>query len=189
MLGNSVVKCLTTPDERADLLFDLGVDVVITQTFDRSVANTSAHDFAARLKQHLGMKQMLMGYDFALGKGREGNAARLTEIGRELGYSVEVIPAVSDESGVISSTEIRKLVGVGDVAEAARLLGHPYSLHGAVIHGDGRGRSIGIPTANVDYSMDKVIPPNGIYACWVPDRGGEIPCHDEHRHQPHFYAG
>ena len=168
VLGNSIVKCLTTPDERANLLFDLGVDVVITQTFDRSVANTSAHDFAARLKQHLGMQRILMGYDFALGKGREGDAARLAVIGQELGYAVEVIPAISDESGVISSTEIRKLVGVGDVAEAARLLGHPYSVHGTVIHGDGRGRSIGIPTANIDYSMDKVIPPNGIYACWVP---------------------
>jgi riboflavin kinase / FMN adenylyltransferase len=167
VLGNSVVKCLTTPDERAALLFELGVDVVITQTFDRSVAGTSANDFAARLKKHLGMRHMLMGYDFALGKGREGDAARLTMIGRELGYSVGVIPALSDESGVISSTEIRKLVGVGDVADAARLLGHPFSLHGAVIHGDGRGRAIGIPTANIDYSRDKVIPPNGIYACWA----------------------
>jgi riboflavin kinase / FMN adenylyltransferase len=168
VLGNTIVKCLTTPDERAKLLFDLGVDVVITQTFDREVANTSAHGFAARLKQHLGMQRILMGYDFALGKGREGDAARLTVIGQELGYAVEVIPAISDESGVISSTEIRKLVGVGDVAEAARLLGHPYSVHGTVIHGDGRGRSIGIPTANIDYSRDKVIPPNGIYACWIP---------------------
>ena len=168
VLGNSLVKCLTTPDERANLLFDLGVDVVITQTFDRVVANTSAQDFAVRLKQHLGMQRILMGYDFALGKGREGDAARLTVIGQELGYAVEVIPAISDESGVISSTEIRKLVEVGDVAEAASLLGHPYSLHGVVIHGDGRGRSIGIPTANIDYSRDKVIPPNGIYACWVP---------------------
>jgi riboflavin kinase/FMN adenylyltransferase len=167
VLGNSEVKCLTMPDERAELLFDLGVDVIITQTFDRSVANTSAQDFAGRLKQHLGLKQMFMGYDFALGKGREGNAARLTEIGRQLGYSVEVIPAVSDESGVISSTEIRKLVGVGDVEEAARLLGHPYSLHGPVIHGDGRGRAIGIPTANINYSKDKVIPSKGIYASWV----------------------
>jgi riboflavin kinase/FMN adenylyltransferase len=167
VLGNTVVKCLTMPDERAALLFDLGVDVVITQTFDRSVANTLANDFAVRLKQHLGMKHMLMGYDFALGKGREGDAARLSAIGRELGYDVEVIPALSDESGVISSTEIRKLVGIGDVVDAARLLGHPFSLHGAVIHGDGRGRAIGIPTANIDYSKDKVIPSNGIYACWT----------------------
>jgi len=168
VLGTSVVKCLTTPEERADLLMELGVDVVITQTFDRAMANTSAYDFANRLRKHLGMKHILMGYDFALGKDREGDAARLSVIGQELGYIVEVIPALSDESGVISSTEIRKLVGVGDVAEAARLLGRTYSLHGKVIHGDGRGRSIGIPTANIDYPPDKVIPPKGIYACWVP---------------------
>ena len=167
VLGESGVKCLTTPDERAELLFGLGVDVVITQTFDRSVANTTAQDFTGQLKRHLGLKHMLMGYDFALGKGREGNAARLTEIGLRLGYTVEVIPAVSDESGVISSTEIRKLVGIGDVEEAVRLLGHPYSLHGPVIHGDGRGRAIGIPTANINYSSDKVIPSKGIYACWA----------------------
>jgi riboflavin kinase/FMN adenylyltransferase len=167
VLGDIEVKCLTTPDERAELLFNLDIDVVITQTFDRSIANTSAQDFAERLTRHLGLKQMLMGYDFALGKGREGNSARLTEIGRQLGYKVEVIPAVSDESGVISSTEIRKLVGTGDVGEAARLLGHHYSLHGPVVHGDGRGRSIGIPTANIDYPRNKVIPSNGIYACWA----------------------
>ena len=165
VLGNSAVKCLTTPDERAALLFELGVEVVITQTFDRAVANTSAREFAERLKEHLGVGKMLMGYDFALGKGREGDAARLTEIGGELGFRVEVVPALSDESGVISSTEIRKLVRVGNVADAARLLGHPYGLHGPVMHGDGRGKRIGIPTANIDYSKDKVIPPNGIYAC------------------------
>ena len=105
----------------------------------------------SRLKQQLGLKHLLIGYDFALGKGREGNAARLTEIGAELGYSVEVVPAVSDESGVISSTEIRKLIEVGNVAEAGRLLGHRYSLQGPVIHGDGRGKTINVPTANLAY--------------------------------------
>ena len=69
-----------------------------------------------------------MGYDFALGKGREGDATRLAELGREMDYTTEVIEAVSDESGVISSTEIRKLVSVGDVADAAKLLGRNYSL-------------------------------------------------------------
>lgn len=167
VLGNGQVKCLTLPDERVELLSTLGVDVVITYTFDRSLANTSAQDFMARLKRQLGVKHLLIGYDFALGKGREGNAARLAELGGQLDYSVEVIKAVSDQSGVISSTEIRKLVAVGDVDEAAKLLGHNFSLHGPVVHGEGRGRAIGIPTANVDYSKDKVIPANGIYACWV----------------------
>jgi riboflavin kinase/FMN adenylyltransferase len=167
VLGGQEIKCLTLPDERAELLGNLGVDVVITERFTRELSAVTAYDFVSRLKNHLGLKQLLIGYDFALGKGREGNAARLTEIGSELGYTVEVVPAVSDESGVISSTAIRKLVEVGNVAEAARLLGRFYSLHGPVIHGDGRGRTIDVPTANLAYSHTKMIPAKGIYACWA----------------------
>jgi len=167
VLGGRDIKCLTLPDERADLLAHLGVDVVITEHFTRELSMVTAHDFMARLKSQIGLRQLLIGYDFALGKGREGNAGRLMEIGSELGYIVEVVPALSDESGVISSTEIRKLIEVGNVAEAARLLGHPYSLHGPVIHGDGRGKTIDVPTANIGYSHQKMIPAKGIYACWA----------------------
>jgi len=167
VLGGHEIKCLTTPDERADLLAALGVDVVITEPFTRDLASVSAYEFMSRLKRHLGLEHLFIGYDFALGKGREGNAARLSEIGRELGYTVEVVPAVGDESGVISSTEIRKLVSRGDMAEAALLLGHPYQIGGSVIHGDHRGRTIGFPTANIDYPIQKVLPSNGIYACWA----------------------
>jgi riboflavin kinase/FMN adenylyltransferase len=171
VLGGRELKCLTLPDERADLLTQLGVDVVITEHFTRELSMVTAYEFMSRLKRQLGLKQMLIGYDFALGKGREGNAARLAEIGSALGYSVEVVPALSDESGVISSTEIRKLIEVGNVAEAAHLLGHLYSLHGPVIHGDGRGRTIDVPTANIAYSHEKMIPAKGIYACWAYLRG------------------
>jgi riboflavin kinase/FMN adenylyltransferase len=167
VLGGREIKCLTLPDERADLLGELGVDAVITQPFTRELSTVTAYDFMSRLTRRLNLKRLLIGYDFALGKGREGNATRLTEIGTELGYNVEVISALSDESGVISSTEIRKLIEVGNVSEAARLLGHPYSLHGHVIHGDGRGRTINVPTANISYSHQKMIPAKGIYACWA----------------------
>ena len=167
VLTGRELKCLTLPDERASLFEELGVDVVITERFTRELSAVTAHDFMARLTRRLGLRHLLIGYDFALGKGREGNAARLTEIGSELGYTVEVVPAVSDESGVISSTEIRKLIEVGNVAEARRLLGHPYSLHGPVIHGDGRGKTIHVPTANIAYSHEKMIPARGIYACWA----------------------
>jgi len=167
VLGKREVKCLTTPDERADLLAAFGVDVVVTHPFDESVAGLSAREFMLRLKQHLGVSHLLMGYDFALGKGREGNATRLTELGREMMYTTEVVQAVSDESGVISSTEIRKLIGLGNVADAANLLGHNYGLHGLVVHGDGRGRKINFPTANIEYADGKLIPANGIYACWI----------------------
>jgi len=167
ILGHGDVKLLTSPDERAALFASLGVDVVITERFTRELSSVSAFDFMSRLTKGLGLKHLLTGYDFALGKGREGNATRLTEIGRELGYTVEVVSALSDESGVISSTEIRKLIAVGNVAEAARLMGRSYALQGPVIRGDGRGRKIGVPTANIDYSSEKVVPALGIYAGWV----------------------
>lgn len=167
VLGGREIRCLTLPDERVALLGQLGVDVVITEPFTRELSLVTASDFMSHLKRRIGLRSLLIGYDFALGKGREGNVTRLTEIGAELGYSVEVVPALSDESGVISSTEIRKLIEVGNVVEAARLLGRPYSLHGLVVHGDGRGRTIDIPTANISYSERKMIPARGIYACWA----------------------
>lgn len=173
VLTGREIRCLTTPEERAALLASLGVDAVITQPFDRELSQVPAREFMLRLKERLGLEHLLIGYDFALGKGREGNAARLTEIGRELGYAVDVVPGVSDESGVISSTSIRKLVASGDTAAAAGLLGRPYRLSGRVIHNDHRGRKIGFPTANIDYPVEKVLPANGIYAChaWLAGEG------------------
>ncbi|MBM3180055.1 MAG: bifunctional riboflavin kinase/FAD synthetase [Chloroflexi bacterium] len=167
ILAGHEIRCLTTANERADLLAALGVDVVITQRFTRDLSTATALEYMSRLKETLGFTRLLIGYDFALGKGREGNATRLAEIGVKLDYIVEVINALSDESGVISSTEIRKLISTGNVVEAAKLLGYTYGLSGTVIHGDGRGRRINIPTANIDYSKQKVLPANGIYACWA----------------------
>lgn len=175
VLGAREIKCLTLPDERAEVLGQLDVDVVITERFTRELSSVTAFEFMSRLSRQLGLRQLLIGYDFALGKGREGNAGRLTEIGKELGYEVEVVAALSDESGVISSTEIRKLIEVGNVDEAARLLGRFYSLHGPVIHGDGRGKTINMPTANLAYSHEKMIPAQGIYACWAYLEGQKYP--------------
>jgi riboflavin kinase/FMN adenylyltransferase len=167
VLSGQEIKCLTTPDERAELLGSLGMDIVITQRFTRDLSSATAFEYMSRLKRTLDLKRLLIGYDFALGKGREGNANRLSEIGAELGYRVEVINALSDESGVISSTEIRKLVATGNVSEAAKLLGYNYIIGGEVIHGAGRGRTINFPTANIDYPKQKATPSNGIYACWA----------------------
>lgn len=171
IFGRGEMKLLTLPGERAKLLGDLGVDVVITHSFDKDVANITAFDFMKQLKECLGVSHLVLGYDSALGKNREGNATRLAEIGLELGYTVETVSAVDDESGVISSTEIRKLITVGKVAEAARLMDHPYRLQGLVTHGDHRGRTIGFPTANLSYAREKVVPASGIYACWAYARG------------------
>ncbi|HCB01724.1 MAG TPA: bifunctional riboflavin kinase/FMN adenylyltransferase [Anaerolineae bacterium] len=176
VLTGKEIRLLTTPDERALILDSLDVDVVITQRFTRDLSTATAFEYMSSLKQTVGLSHLLIGYDFALGKGREGNAPRLTEIGKELNYTVEVIPALSDESGVISSTEIRKLISsteirklisVGNVSEATKLLGYEYPLGGIVIHGAGRGKQINFPTANIDYPQGKATPSNGIYACWA----------------------
>jgi riboflavin kinase/FMN adenylyltransferase len=167
VLGHRDLRCLTTPAERADLLAALGADAVVTLAFDRALADTSAPDFMSALKACLGLKQLWAGYDTTLGKNREGNVPRLIEIGRNLGYTVHVVEAVSDESGVISSTAIRKLIAVGKVEAAAVMLTRPYFVSGAVVHGDGRGRTIGIPTANIDVPANKAMPANGVYACYA----------------------
>ena len=167
VFGRGDIKLLTLPGERAKLLGELGVDVVITHPFNMSVANITALDFMKYLKDHLGVCHLVLGYDSTLGKDREGNAARLTEIGLELDYTVETVTALGDESGVISSTAIRKLITAGNISEAARLMDHPYRLQGLVAHGDKRGRTIGFPTANLNYAREKVIPASGIYACWA----------------------
>jgi riboflavin kinase/FMN adenylyltransferase len=143
------------------------VDVVITQTFSREFANQTAEDFMHHVTRSLGLHHLFIGYDTALGRGRQGDAARLTEIGKALGYTVRAIPPLSDELGIISSTRIRQSIAAGRVAAAAGDLGRYYDLTGPVIHGDGRGHRINIPTANIQVPAGKIIPANGIYACWA----------------------
>jgi len=165
--GRTDFKCLTTPDERLAILESLGVDVVVTQTFSREFANQTAGEFMRQVARALGLRHLFIGYDTALGRGREGDTARLTGIGKELGYTVQAIPPLSDEKGVISSTRIRQSIAAGHVSAAAGDLGRYYDLTGPVIHGDGRGHRINLPTANIQVPAGKIIPANGIYACWA----------------------
>jgi riboflavin kinase/FMN adenylyltransferase len=159
------LKYLTLPEERAALLHALGVDVVVTCPFDQEMAARSALDFMELVKKHLGVHLLWIGYDFALGRGREGNSERLRQIGEKLGYTVHVVAAARDGEEVISSNRIREWLKQGQVAEAARALGRFYQVRGQVVRGDGRGRRIKVPTANLDYPEEKLIPGNGVYAC------------------------
>ncbi|MCS6994496.1 MAG: bifunctional riboflavin kinase/FAD synthetase [Anaerolineales bacterium] len=167
VLAGRDIPCLTTPEERAELLFALGVDTVITLPFTRELAARTAEDFMAELKTRLGLRKLLIGYDFALGRGRAGNFERLRDIGRELDYDVQAIEAIRFEGEVVSSTLIRQTIAEGDVRRAAAKLGRYYSMQGKVVPGDGRGRLIGIHTANVEVPSGKLLPANGVYAVWV----------------------
>lgn len=163
------LKYLTLPDEKFARLSELGADIVVTHPFNTEVAFLSAWEFMQYLKVHLDMRQLWVGYDFALGRNRGGDVIHLTEIGNELGYHVHPVAPVVVNDEVVSSSQIRSLLYAGRVSEAAAQLGRPYALSGRVVHGDGRGRKINIPTANLDVATEKAIPANGVYACqaWV----------------------
>jgi riboflavin kinase/FMN adenylyltransferase len=170
--GKKDFACLNTPDERAALLENFGVDVVITQAFDRAFASQSAGDFMQRIITNLGVQHLVLGYDTALGRNREGNIPFLTQLGKKIGYTTEVVEPFSMGGKIVSSSAIRDLIREGDVTAAAVMLGDYYALSGEVIHGDGRGKRINLPTANVAYPEGKLIPAKGIYAtwAWVADR-------------------
>ncbi len=168
ILGKSKdFKCLSSPDEKADLLDSYGVDVLISHPFSVEIASLSPEAFMGNLQKHLELENLLVGYDFALGKNRQGDATYLAEMGRKDGYAVERFEPFLDDEGIISSTRVRDALLDGNVLTANQLLGHPYLLTGKVIRGDGRGRKINIPTANIDVSSEKAIPANGVYACFV----------------------
>jgi riboflavin kinase/FMN adenylyltransferase len=158
---------LTSPEERARYLGELGVDWVITLTFDRAMASLSAQDFMSRLAPHLGIRYLVIGYDFALGRGREGNPERLQAIGQSLGYEVILTQPIQAGEQPISSSQIRHLIQLGDLETANQWLGRRYAIEGSVVRGDGRGRVLGFPTANLSYWPEKLLPANGVYATWA----------------------
>ncbi len=167
--GQNAPFYLTTPEVRAVLMGELGVDVVITHPFDRALSNMLAQDFLALLKSRLGICHLCVGRDFALGRGRQGDAHLLARLGEEMGFTLNVFPPVEISGQIVSSTRIRSLLADGDVTNAAELLGRPYRVSGEVIHGDGRGRKIGIPTANLSFWKEQLLPAVGVYASrlWV----------------------
>jgi riboflavin kinase/FMN adenylyltransferase len=159
------VLYLTDPDQRAELLGDLGVDEVITLAFTPTIAGMLATEFLTLVNDHLHLQELWVGYDFALGKGREGNVDRLRQLSGVFGFNLEVVQPFLLDGEVVSSSRIRSLLADGNVHEAARLLGRPYQLGGRVVPGDGRGRSIGIPTANLSVWPAQQLPKAGAYVC------------------------
>jgi riboflavin kinase/FMN adenylyltransferase len=164
---------LTTLEHRVELLRDLGVDWVSVVQFTSELALVSAEDCARVLVEEAGMRLLLVGEDFAFGRGREGNVPRLREIGADLGFEVATVSLLTEEDAeVISSTRVRAALAEGEMPEVERLLGRPYSLRGPVLHGDERGRLIGFPTLNVGVSPDQALPPNGVYVTRAEVAGG-----------------
>ncbi|MBK8135264.1 MAG: bifunctional riboflavin kinase/FAD synthetase [Anaerolineae bacterium] len=168
---------LTTPEQRAEELTRLGVDWVITQTFDDQFRHMRAADYIETLCQHVAMRELWVGQHFALGYDREGDIEFLRQEGARHGYTVHEVELVQGEDhSAVSSTRIRQLLQNGDVAEAGRLLGRLYTVEGEVVHGDQRGRTIGFPTANVQLWTEQVLPAFGVYTGFAAFNGETHPC-------------
>jgi riboflavin kinase/FMN adenylyltransferase len=173
--GRSVIFRLTPPLAKAALLAKLGLDGMITLTFDEAFAALPAEAFTREiLARRLGVSAVVAGYDFRFGEGRRGDADFLRAEGARLGFAVEIVERiVKDEAGsldAVSSTATREALERGDVVLARRLLGRPYFIEGEVAHGEKRGRDLGFPTANIALDPSNRLR-HGIYAVTLEARG------------------
>jgi riboflavin kinase/FMN adenylyltransferase len=155
---------LSDPEDRVKSLQKLDINLVAVLTFTPEVAQLSAQEFMSLVKKHLRMRSIMVGPDFTLGRGQEGNIQLLRALGREMKFSVEVIPPYTINGEVVSSTLIRQALTQGDMEKVGRLMGHYFQIGGKVIASDGRGRILGFPTANLDIKPQQALPGNGIYA-------------------------
>lgn len=158
---------LTTNQEKVRLLKGMGVDQVEVLPFDSTLASTSAEIFIRQLYDRFHFSTIHVGYDFRFGNNREGNTEKLCLLGQKYGFSVHIQEPVKCGEKTISSSLIRKSVSEGKVAEVYAWLNRWYSLEGKVVHGDGRGKKIGIPTANISSAPQKLLPKYGIYAARI----------------------
>ncbi len=162
---------LGTLEQRVALLGSLGIDLIITHPFNEDVRQTRAATFVDELCRYLDMRQ-LWGGNFALGYKREGDIPFLRKLGEERGYTVQQVDAmVLFQNERVSSSRIRRSLLEGDMAEVNGCLGRPYCVNGTVIAGQKMGRTIGFPTANVDFWDEQLLPANGVYAtyAWLGD--------------------
>ena len=166
VLGKGPVTILTTTAEKLDIFADAGIDQVVVIPFSREFAALSSEAFVTSvLVDKLTVREMVVGYDHHFGRNREGGFEALLQLGRRHGFTVHQVPQLVNGGEAVSSTYIRQLLETGDVAKAARFMGRRYCIEGIVKPGDGRGKQIGFPTANLELSeADKQVPGRGVYA-------------------------
>jgi len=157
---------LTDLAERSSLLKNEGVEVIVPLSFTTELAQLAARRFVGLLKKYLRMRGLIVGPDFALGHNRKGNADTLRRLGQKMDFSVTVMPPMKINGEVVSSTAIREALNAGDMEKVRTMAGRPFSLHGRVVSGTGRGVELGFPTANLDINPEQAVPADGVYATW-----------------------
>ncbi|MCC5925251.1 MAG: bifunctional riboflavin kinase/FAD synthetase [Bacteroidetes bacterium] len=174
--GKDGVKLLTTLEERAAILNEIGIDQMVVIPFNRDFSLLTSTEFIRDvIYKKIGVCEFVIGYDHQFGRNREGTIESLKQLAPELGFDVHVVQAHEVQEVTVSSTIVRKkLEQDGDIRLAKEFLGRCYMLKGTVIHGDKRGRLIGYPTANLKpVEKRKVIPKNGVYAVNVAIEGSQ----------------
>ena len=146
----SRIRLLTPPAEKVKGLAELGVERLVVLEFDREMMNMTAEDFLQKIViEKVGMRKMVVGYDHAFGKNREGDKNFVLKKGTEIGFETELVDPYYWNDEIVSSTLIRNTLSAGDVKLAGEYLGRPYRFSGWVIKGDARGATLGFPTANL----------------------------------------
>ena len=166
---------LTTSAERLELVAELGLERMVTLRFDAALAALPAERFVTEvLLARCGMKELVLGADHGFGQGRGADRQNLPELGARYGFAVSVVDPVADARGeAVSSTRIRTALAAGKLDQVSQWLGRPYRIAARVVPGAGRGRTIGIPTINLEGPPpEKALPPDGVYAALVEWGGG-----------------
>ncbi|MFV1987170.1 MAG: bifunctional riboflavin kinase/FAD synthetase [Gemmatimonadota bacterium] len=159
-------QLLTMPNEKKEILAQYGLDYVAFVSFTLAFSRYTPEEFVKEvLVGRLRARELVIGYDHGFGRGRSGDVSVLESLGSEYGFDVDVVPGIEAAGGLVSSTRIRAAVADGRMGDALEALGRPYSLRGTVVHGLGRGRTLGFPTANLSAPPpEKLLPAEGIYA-------------------------
>lgn len=176
LVGPHTPPFITVREQKLDLFESLGVDMTLLVNFTRELANLAPEQFVKTyLVDWLNTKELVVGYDYTFGKGRQGNFELLQRLGREHGFEVERLDPVIINGAIVSSTRIRDMIRAGDVWNVKPLLGRFYTVRGEVIRGKNRGgRLLGFPTANLRLE-NEVHPATGVYAIWAQHNNETIP--------------
>ena len=161
-------KLLTSLEEKLEKLESLGIDRVVVEPFTDTVSTLAPFHFAQTyLKDTLNVSKIIVGFDYTFGRKGQGTVNHLLRWGERLGFDVDIVSPIMHGNDVVSSSLVRELLTTGDVAKAAEILGCFYSRTGKVVHGDGRGRQVGFPTANLAVQEELMLPGRGVYLSLV----------------------
>jgi len=187
--SHSQLPWLNDLKDRVKSLQELGIDLVVVLSFTSEMSHLSAREFISLLKRYLKMRGLVVGPDFALGRGREGDANLLRSLGKEMEFSVETIPPFTVDGEIVSSTLIRQTLAQGNMTKVEKLMGRHFYLAGKVITAGKRGRALGFPTANLDVQPQQTLPSNGVYATITQVDGKQFPSATNIGTRPTFGKG